>query len=424
MRRTSSETNRNRSLGIAVISGLTLLVLALTVFAVASQARSLSSQAERAVQTVENLRVTSLARSELGVASRIVNISPGETEVILGAIDNANAALEAVEAGLTEETSAETRRSFLDFRAAVDRQAQVLTDPSSSEDLLREAELATGESFSTLIDTMRAEQVEAIAGLEADNDLMNLIATVSTFIVAFIVPSAALFVFQALRSAPRELRALRLEHDRVTRRTNAMAATVSSDATALRQLAMDNPAAASSSDFRRRILRFRHVATANGAPMSVRNELTDINEVLSRAVEAVDGRNAVRLVPAAESTMMVDGNQIELFVTELLTNARVHGAGPWQLGAVSKGDVLEIHVVDHGHGLPDDVVDGVLRDEGYHLRDQVSAGSFGYGLIASRLTVESMGGTLDYRRADGRTSLVASFPGRTTEPANTRKLAA
>ena len=97
--------SRRRSMAISVLSGFTLLLLALTVFAVASQARSLSTQAERSVQTVENLRVVSIARAEMSIASRVAASSPEQLPVISGAIDNANASLDEVGAVFNEQTS-------------------------------------------------------------------------------------------------------------------------------------------------------------------------------------------------------------------------------------------------------------------------------------------------------------------------------
>ena len=241
IRRFLEGQGRGRSLVISAISGLTLLLLALTVFAVASQARSLSAQAEQSVQTVENLRVVSLARSEISIASRIVSAAPESTAVVDGAIENANAALNAVQANFDERTTEETLTAFEDFRTAVDHQAEIFNTVAADDAAFREAEVATGEAFSTLSDVMRGEQLAAIEGLEADNDLMNLIATISTFTVAFVVPSAALFVFQALRSAPRELRTLRLEHERLGRRSRAMATTVSKEAKELRTVLAKSP---------------------------------------------------------------------------------------------------------------------------------------------------------------------------------------
>ena len=206
---------------VAAAGGIAMLLLALSVFAVASQARTLSAQAERSVQTAENLRVVSIARAELSIASRLSEVAPDEQLVIDSSLDNALASLDALETQLDDSVSEEIRTGLANFRVAAETQTTQITEMVRDAESLQASELATGESFATLAEAMRAEQVASIEGLQAENDLMNLIATVSTFVVAFIVPSVGLFVFQALRRTPREFRRLNLEHDRVLARSAA-----------------------------------------------------------------------------------------------------------------------------------------------------------------------------------------------------------
>ena len=82
--KTSSTKTSKRSFVISILGALALLLLALTIFAVASQSRTLSVQVEQAVQTGETLRVASIARAELSVASRVAEAAPNELLVIQG----------------------------------------------------------------------------------------------------------------------------------------------------------------------------------------------------------------------------------------------------------------------------------------------------------------------------------------------------
>lgn len=393
---------------ISAASGVAMLLLALTVFAVASQARSLSAQAELSVQTVENLRVASLARSELSVASRIAQVAPQEEAVIAGALENAESNLVAVEQALDESSSEDVRAAFVGFREAAREQADVLLQPDQSEATLNQVEVATGEAFTMLSEAMRAEQIEAITQLEQDNDLMNLIATVSTFIVAFVVPSAALFVFQALRSAPRELRSLRLKHDRLARRSQAMATTIAEESNDLRRSLDQLGSSPASREIDGTLRRFAQIAVMNGAPMSLRSQPTDLNSFLSSTL--ADEQNSIRFSPTEALMAILDPELLEGVVAELVGNAVRHGSAPVHIESSRKGHVIELRVVDAGTGLPDPVVDAVFAESDYGLREEAAEGQFGFGLLSSIRAVESMGGTLIYERIEGRTHLVISLP--------------
>lgn len=283
--------SRSRSLAVSIVSGIALILLAFAVFAVASQARSLSNRAELSVQTVEDLRVASIARSEISSATRVAEVAPSETVFISTGADNAMAALDSLNMSL-DDTTAEILAAAERFDASIRSQSDLLGAPDIDIAALVEADTATEESFSTLADLLRSEQLDAVSNLESDNDLLNLIATLSTFIVAFVVPSAALFVFQALRSAPRETRELRLDRDRVSRRSQTMAAAVSKEASELRAKISADPTAVSMGTIQKSLRRFEHISASNGAPSTVRSELVEISDVLAQTIDDLNARFA------------------------------------------------------------------------------------------------------------------------------------
>lgn len=418
MTRNQEPSSRKRSIAISVVASLALLVLALTVFAVASQARSLSNQAEQAVQTVENLRVVSLSRVELSVASRFAENAPEQTLVIQGAIENSLTALDAVEGAVDESTTEEVRTALAEFRVAVDAQVAQIDQPTQDLAALSAAEVATGESFSALGEAMRAEQLAAVAGLEADNDLMNLIATVATFTVAFVVPSAGLFVFQALRSAPREVRTLQLKYDRLSHRSNAMAKEVSREAEEIREALRAGDPSPHHSRIERSMRRFGHIASFNNAQLVFRNEYLEANEIVDRSIHDLGARSDVQTALESRLSIVADRHQLESVVTELLTNALTHGAAPVGVSTADVDGNVEIRVIDHGKGLLEVETDALIQEQHFELRENTLRGTYGFGLIASRRAMEAMGGSLRYERTDGQTHLVASLPEVQTDSAS------
>ena len=414
-RSSQTEGAGNRSITVSILGGLSLLLLAVTIFAVASQARNLSTQAEQAVQTGEILRVVSVARAELGIASRVAEISPEQTLVIDGAIDNAMSALDAVEENLSNEdldiaASEEILEAFTDFRSAVDAQATQVTENADDLEASQNAELATGEAFTILFDELRADQETTIDGLQADNDLMNLIATAATFIVAFVVPSAGILIFQALRSTPRELRRLQLDHDRLQARSTSMANRVSDEAAKLRSDLFYGPKKISTDKVARSLLRFESISSYNGAATSIRNERLKVNEVVEDVVDQIDSKSLVKVGRGSNWVAFGDREQWGLVIAELVSNAIVHGSTPIRTLVKADGDYVELHVEDNGPGLDDEVTAALLNEEDFDLRVDTDAGEYGLGLVAARRSVEAMGGTLRYERDADKTRMIASLP--------------
>ena len=172
-----SGDSRSRSLVISTITGVALLLLAIAVFAVASQARSLSTQAEQSVQTVEDLRVASFAHGEIVIATRVAEVAPEQTAAISQSTDNSISALESMSASFDDMASEGIQTSFIDFEQAVLSQADLLNADVIDPAALAQADEQTERTFVVLADLLRAEQLEAVSGLESDNDLLCLLYT-------------------------------------------------------------------------------------------------------------------------------------------------------------------------------------------------------------------------------------------------------
>ena len=408
--RRQHESNRGRAFIISIVGGLTLLALAATVFAVASQARSVSRQAEQSVRIIEDLRVVSIARAELSIASRVSLISPDQTEILDSTLANADDALEAVESNFDERTPEIIRSEFVRYRAASDAQADLITQGGVSQEEAQAAELATGEAFDVLSEVMRAEQVASLEQLRADNDLMNVISTLATFIVAFVVPSAALYIFEALRRTPRRARQIERELETLSGTSKAMAAALAKEAAHLRSTLDSLPPEVDSDGLRRSVLRFEHVAALNGAVRSLQNVDVDVEELCAAIIDSLGEPVTLDASHGDESTIHGDRDQITLVVFELLHNATTHGRGPVRLEVLTDDSNVTISVIDHGPGLPDTVEDGVIHDNEFATRGNLLSGTYGFGLLAVREATESLGGCLRYHRDGDETALIVELP--------------
>ena len=403
--------NSRRSLVISAIAGITLLLLAITVFAVATEARAVSVQAQNAVETVETLRVTSLARAELSIANRLrqsqANVDDG---VLAGTLENATVALEAVRESFDENTPSEISDSFTAFETAASQQIAVLADPDPEDASIIAAEVATGETFSQVSDALRVEQANAIERLQRGNDRMNLIGTIATFVVAFIVPSAALYIFEALRRTPRNTRKLELEHDKLVAESQALANGVSKEAEMLRSRMVgrsvdriDYPALHSAR-------RLSHVAAAHGGAMSVHPKKLLLKDVIGRAVRfSRAGEISIDVDP--EAVALADEDALTMVVAELLRNALTHGSTPVSVGVTTSAEAVEISISDEGNGLGTVLSEAAIYENDFELRTNLLSGDYGFGLIAVRRALGAVGGELRYQHVDGVTTFTAVLPG-------------
>lgn len=410
-RRTFNESTRGRAFIISIVGGLTLLVLAITVFAVASQARSVSNQAELAVRSTENLRGAEIARAELSIASRLDAAgAAGQQDVLAASIDNANESLDNVEQDFDDQTSTDITTAFAEYRETANQQAELILVGERDENASQAAEIATGEAFTNLRSVLVESRADALVRLNDDNDLMNVISTIATFVVAFVVPTAALYIFEALRRTPRRARQLEHEHERTSATSLAMAAAVGKEAIHLRKIIDSLPEHQQSNDLRRSVLRFEHVAALNGSVRTLHNVEVDLDELAMDVTRTIGYPVDVNTADAENAVVIGDYEQISLVMVELLHNAVTHGSVPVAIEISTMDQLATISVSDRGPGLPEAIEDAIIHDNDYATRGNLLSGTYGFGLLAAREATESLGGVLRYHRDAGQTSMIVELP--------------
>jgi len=410
------ETKRGRAFLISIIGGVTLLLLAITVFAVASQARSVSHEAEQSVSLIEDLRVVSVARAELSVGFRIDEVAPEQVEVIESTLRNSEEAMRAVDESFDDDTPQEVLDAFAEYEAAANAQAALLRDPNADEAETRDAEIQTGEAFVDLSRTLRSAQEASIEQLRVDNDLMNVIGTIATFVVAFIVPSAALYIFEALRRSPRHTRRVEYELSQLTNTSHSMAEAVANEASAIRTHLRES-GIGDHDQLHRSLLRLEHIAALNGSVRTIKNGPSNAHSIASEIARDFDGDIDVSFGTAEyPAVVFADHDQLTLIIYELVANAVQHGSAPMRVEINSNEKHVTLAVVDEGIGLPEVIETAIIDDDDYAIRSNLLSGNYGFGLVACRRATDAIGGKLSYIREDGRTSMVLEMA-RATEAA-------
>ncbi len=409
MRRT---TGSSRAFRVSLVGGITLVLLSLAVFAVAVQARSVSINAEASIQTTENLRITSISRAELSIASRLVSGELAQPDVIDASIANALDTLALLGESLdAADADAELLEAYESFNDAAGDQARLLSLETPQPEANVSAEIRTGETFEALAGILRERQETAITALESSNDLMNLIGSLATFVVAFVVPSAALYVFESLRNIPRYTRELEFDANRVRNRVTAGAMAIQAETQTIRsQLFRDDGSEERDEALRRSLLRLEHLATANGATHRWRSEPVDVLAVAHEVRASVGERLIV--VESDRKPPLAQGDSVEvaLVLNELTRNSLQHGSHPISIRIGTVDDRVVASVIDAGEGLPEVVRTAIFEERDFALRNNLVSGRFGYGLYAARLAAESMHAELRYDRVDHNTHISLLLP--------------
>ncbi|WP_433300319.1 DUF4118 domain-containing protein [Actinoplanes sp. CA-030573] len=142
-----------------------------------------------------------------------------------------------------------------------------------------------------------------------------------------------------------------------------------------------------------------------------------LEEVVPRALDDLGGTVGTRL-PADLPAVHADPGLLERVLVNVVGNALRHsppGRPPLITGS-ALGDVVELRVIDHGPGIPEDRWDDVFLPF-QRLGDRDNHTGVGLGLALSRGLTEAMGGTLTPSATPGGgLTMILAMPARSTHP--------
>jgi signal transduction histidine kinase len=158
------------------------------------------------------------------------------------------------------------------------------------------------------------------------------------------------------------------------------------------------------------------LAAADEHRLSLTREPVKIGDLLEEVADRGTGRAQLQgrtiTVESDEATISADRQRLEYVLGNLLDNAFTHGAGDLELISKRDGDVVEIHVRDHGTGFSD----SYLAHPFVRFAPTASTGrGTGLGLAIVQAITEAHGGVVSLTN-DAGASVTLVLPVDPTRP--------
>ena len=211
-RREQSRAQRKRSVTIAAVTGVALVILTAGVFSVAAASQRVTVRAASVHLYDEAIRGTSLARAQVGFGLVISDLS------VLAEVDVANdlvASNERVEATLQDldDVIALLRSGDHSIRTetltSVGHLATAVVDlrDVGSSGLAGASDQVTAfeQAYSSALDMLQTDRDAALERLENDDAALGRLGTLVSFFVAFVAPTVAIFLYRELTRPQRAM---------------------------------------------------------------------------------------------------------------------------------------------------------------------------------------------------------------------------
>jgi len=433
---------RGRYAALALGAGVAVTLVFALVFSVAFGSKGVSQHAQALHDADEALRAATVARAQAGFATHLSLLQREFDFDSQGSI---------------ERSIAETRLALEDLRAALaDLEADAGIDATVQSSANRFT--STVEEILSLLETDRSEEAEALSAAELDRDfrvftgaivivrdfqaaevansnaLMGRIGDVARFLVAFLVPTAAIFVYRELtrRQARQKELEVRLETEQeigkardefVANASHELRTPLTSIFGLAHLLEEDpsihgNPAASEmvgmiiseTHDLSRMVDDLLTTARLDAGALHYQFEDLSVLEEIPEVVGPIERSGQAIGVHAQPAMVRSDRLRIRQVVRNLLSNAVKYGGDQIRLiGRVTNG-WYEMRVEDDGPGIPAELEQRLFQRYLHKGDAPLTLGSVGLGLSIVRALAEGMGGAVWYERREGWTSFVVRVP--------------
>jgi signal transduction histidine kinase len=417
---------------------ITIVVSLSAVFATARSSADVAREGTIGIYAEASLSAIAATRNRSIQAMLIVqaaDLDLSSQEEARAAVDTAHHGLDELDiriARLENELEPPARTQLIDqyqqFSADV---AQVLEQLEATDRTDRqESLLRMEESYGALAETIAFQRDEVVRALELNRAEAGRIADAARFMVALVVPLAAVFVFRrSVRRRERQTLLMQelerqrqiahakddfiadLSHELRTPLTgiNGFAATlldpsVTAEPTLVKEFS--SLIAQEAGDLSRMIDDLLTAARAKDDALSFKLEKVDPKVAVAKIIGPLAAQGLTVHVHLADGYLQADPDRLRQVLRNLVSNAVRHGAPPFAVTGRVSGDRYLLAVADGGPGVPNELESRLFNRYIHEGRAPLLVGSVGLGLAIAQLLARRMGGDLIYRRVDLTTFIV------------------
>lgn len=446
-----SEAKHHRSLGITIVSGLSLLLVLGLVFAVAYGSQRITTSAAALHDADETLRSATVTRAQLALAVHMAGVDQlvgsNSSAAIQLSVDEAQLALADVATGsdhLAEELGGtdDLVEAAQRFQASSGAILASLAEGDVAAARAR-SDTALDEDFQSLTGHLVGVRDELSLNVASSDKLLGQIGNLARFLVAFLVPAAVVLIYRELVKRQQKQAELetRLEAERqINLARERFIATASHELrtplTSIMGLSMmlaeeeavqGAPAAADllriiiseSDDLARMVEDLLTVARLDARALHYTFEDIDAVEELEQIVDNLTLSGTEAVANIQPGLIRADQLRFRQVVRNLLSNARKYGGTRIRIKGKVEGRSYLCSVIDDGPGIPGDLVPRLFQRFIHQGEGTASHESVGLGLSIVHALAHGMGGSVTYERIEDETHFSLRLPlaEAATEPA-------
>lgn len=289
------------------------------------------------------------------------------------------------------------------------------------------------ETYGTLTDRVTAARDGTVNDLAEAQTVVGRVAEISRFLVAFLIPSAAILLYRwaARRQQRQQELETRLAAQReLNKAKDEFVASVShelrtpltsiygfaqllgdggyQDAAVTKELV--DLIRVEADELSRMVEDLLTAARADAEALAFHFEDFEAQEGIHKALAPMMKAGAEFQIDAETAIINADDFRFRQIIRNLVSNARRYGGEPIGVRGIAVGGSYQVTVYDHGDGVAPHVEERLFQRFVHQGHQPLLVGSVGLGLSIVRLLAEGMNGAVSYERAGGETRFIVTMP--------------
>jgi signal transduction histidine kinase len=423
--------------------GVAAIMVFALVFSIAFGTRAIASHASALHNADEALRAATIVRAQAGMATHLsvleqefgfdarsgIDVSLSETRLALNDLDSSLNGLLSDVANLDVSITSSAR----EFTATT---VEILNALEGSDAMVAQVIATDGLdlAFRSFVGVLIVERDRQAAEVASANQLMGRVGDLARFLVAFLVPTAAIILYRELSKRQQRQKELevRLETEKalgkarddfVANASHELRTPLTSILGLAHLIEEDDAVAANpmttemtgliiseANDLSRMVDDLLTTARLDAGALHYQFENLNAADEIREVVGPMERAGTPIGVQAQPGLVRSDRLRLRQVIRNLLSNARKYGGPNTRIVASMVSGWYEIRVEDDGAGIPEELRKRLFQRYLHEGDMPLVLGSVGLGLsIVSALT-EGMGGAVWYERRDAWTSFVVRVP--------------